>query len=178
MEYFRRYLIQIRRFQNEGLFWNLPLLFLIISIIGLTIGLIVDLFVPFNYVSNMFRGVIAIITGITMFSSSYLYTSNRRDKILIVDRYYKSVRERFSYKQRLNFSILVGTLSFLFVILGDKNSVIFTLKSSLFIFLILTLTAFTRRLRDEFIKDIFDIPDLRDLESKEKRKELTKKTKQ
>lgn len=172
MEYFRKYLISLRRAENDGLFWNLPIALLIASIIGMGMGLLLDLFLPNGFFTNMIRGVIAIITGVTLFSWGYLFTSKRTDKKRLADSYYQPVRERFSYRQRVNFSIAVMVILVMFVLLGNEDSLVFTLMAIILISTSLTLLAFTRRQRSEFIKDIYDLPDIKDLKSAARKRKL------
>ena len=174
METLRKYLISLRKFDNEGLFGNMTIFLLIISIIGILLGFTFDILLPINFFLNMLRGVVAIISGIALFSFGYLYTSKRSVERRRHDRYYQTVRERFSYRQRVNFSIALGSIASLFVLLGKPSSPLFTFKAILLISIAFTLIAFSRRLREEFIKDIHEIPDLRDLEKAAKLKRKKK----
>lgn len=180
MSYFRKYLISIRKFDNEGLFLNLQVLLFVLAIAGIGIGLLFDLVFSPNYFLNMLKGLVSIVSGLFLFSALHLYTSKRTDRIKDNDSHYNPIRARFSYKQRLNFSIAVATIGVVIVLLGSVDSPTYTLKSILLITLFLSLLAFTRRMRDEFIKDIHEIHDIRDLgsEADRLRKQKLKKEKE
>lgn len=172
MEYFRRYLIFLRRKENEdNLLMRMSTTMLIASLVGIFIGVIFDWLIPHSYFPNMIRGVIAVVSGFTLFSYSYLMAVKWSDKRIAKDRYYKPTRERFSHRQRVNFSIAVGVLIVLFIMLSKSYGLTFTLKSIVAVYLAFVLTAFSRRNRNEFIKDIYEIPDIRDLETAKRRKE-------
>lgn len=172
MEYLRRYLIFLRRKENEdNLLMRISTVMLIASLVGILIGILMDWLIPHSYFPNMIRGVIAVVSGFTLFSYSYLaavkFSSRRLDK----DRYYKTMRERFSHRQRVNFSIAIGVLIVSFIMLSKGYGLTFTLKSIIAIYLTFVLVSFSRRNRNEFIKDIYEIPDIRDLEAEKIRKE-------
>lgn len=172
MEYFRKYLIYLRREENLQLYkLNVSTMMLIASLVGISLGFILDLLLPHNFLVNMIRGIIALLTGISLFSFSYLFTVKRTDQKLLKDRFYQTMRQRFSFRQRVNFSIVVGVFIASFILLGKNESLIFTFKSSIAVFVSIVLIAFCRRRRSEFIKGIYEIPDIRDLEDlKEKKK--------
>lgn len=178
MSYFRKHLITIRRFDNEGLFWNLQVVLLIASAIGIGLGLMFDLFFTSNYFLNMLKGVISILSGFFLFSGLHLILSKRTDRIMDNDNHYNPIRNRLSYKQRLNFSIVVGAIGVVLVLLGKVDSPTYTLKSILLITLLLSLLAFTRRTRVEFIKDIHEIHDIRDMSAESRRMKLEEKAKE
>lgn len=167
MEYFRRYLIFLRKHENlNELKFKVSTMTLIASIVGIILGFLMDLLLPHGYFTNMFRGVLAVATGLTLFSFSYLASVKRTDKKISSDRFYKTARARFSHRQRVNFSIAVGSIVLAFVLLSNSEGLSFTLKAILAVFITLVLIAFSRQNRSEFIKDIHEIPDVRDLEHK------------
>lgn len=178
MSYFRKYLITIRRFDNEGLFWNLQVVLFMLSVIGISFGFLLDLVFTPGFFMNMIKGIISILSGFTLFSALHLFTSKRTDVKMDNDVHYNPIRARLSYKQRLNFSIAVGTVGVLLVLLGNVSSPTYTLKSILLIALILSLVAFTRRRREEFIKDIHEIHDVRDLSSEARKLKIEKRAKE
>lgn len=182
MEYLRKYLIFIRKTENLNKHkMKLSVFSLLIGIIGLILGVAFDALLPFEYFSNMLRGAIALITGFAFFTFSYLKSIDYSKKKLLDDRYYQKVRERFSFRQRANLSIVLGMIVGIYVFVTAKEGLMFTFNSSLSIFFIFVLLAFSRRRRNEFIKDVFEIPDVRDLEKETKRKkkkEVSKDDKQ
>lgn len=175
MEYLRKFLIFLRKQDNQD---NLKPAFivrlLIITIIGVFVGVLIDTFAPFNFFLNMIRGIVANVVGFS--SASYLYLMSLRFKRnkLIEDRYYQPIRKRFSYRQRVNISIVIGTVVAIFTLLGTKQNLAYTFRASLTVMFTIILLAFARRGRNEFLKDIYEIPDTRDLEflsKKRKKKE-------
>lgn len=165
MEYFRKYLIMIRREDNKvDLKPALSIRLLIVSMFGVVIGVLLDVLLPFNFFTNMIRGLIANIVGLSSASYLFLMATKIRKERIKKDQYYKPIRKRFSYRQRVNFSIMIGGITSLFVLLSGKPSAIYTLKAAISIQVVLTLIAFSRRDRSEFLKNIYEIPDIRDLE--------------
>lgn len=179
MEYFRAFLIELRRRENEKK--ETQLLFstklLIIGIVGIIAGITLDLLLPFNFIFNMFRGVIANITGVATFSYSYILANKIGRDRLSKNQYYKTFRKRLSYRQRVNVSIFLGAITALFVLLSSQYAIVFTFKSSVAIFVALSLITFSRRDRNEFLKNIYDIPDLKDIEFLKKKSDKREKKK-
>ncbi|HHT97923.1 MAG TPA: hypothetical protein GXZ90_08540 [Clostridiales bacterium] len=179
MEYFRRYLIFIRKQDNKT---NLRPAFagrlLIISIISIIIGVLLDIFMPFNFFLNMIRGIIANIAGWSFASYAYLMAVRVRRYKVKLDKYYQPLRKRFSYTQRINISIMIGVFISILILSSGNPSPIYTLKAAIFILIIILLITFSRKDRSEFLKNIYDIPDVRDLEFMSNRlKKINKKNK-
>lgn len=164
MEYFRKFLIFLRRKDNTEMTPAFIVRLGITGVLSIAIGVVMDSFLPFNFVLNGLRGFVANLTGFSLYSLAYLISIRYSKNKLKDDRYYLTVRKRFSYRQRMNISIVLGTISGLFVFLTTRENFAFTLTSSFLIFTALVLIAFSRRNRDEFLKDIYEIPDVRDLE--------------
>lgn len=164
MEYFRAFLITLRKKENE----NSKVLFstklLIAGVIGVITGVILDILLPFNFILNMLRGVVANVSGVAMFSYGYILADKIGRNRLAKNRYYKTFRKRLSYRQRINVSIFLGAITAFFVLLSSKYTAAFTLKSSVAIFVALSLVTFSRKDRNEFLKNIYNIPDLKDVE--------------
>lgn len=172
MEQIRKYILFLRKKDNQD---NLKPTFavrlLLVALASFLVSLLVDNFLPFNYWINMIRGVLACVLGLSLSSFVYIMSLRESDKRKSRDRYYLPVRMRFSYRQRVNLSIVLGVVLLILSFLGSKQDGIYTLKSSLIISSIFLLLTFVRRNRNEFIKDIYEIPDIRDLEFMKKKKE-------
>lgn len=172
MEQIRKYILFLRKKDNQD---NLKPTFavrlLLVALASFLVSLLVDNFLPFNYWINMIRGVLACVLGLSFSSFVYIMSLRESDKRKSRDRYYLPVRMRFSYRQRVNLSIVLGVVLLILSFLGSKQDGIYTLKSSLIISSIFLLLTFVRRNRNEFIKDIYEIPDIRDLEFMKKKKE-------
>lgn len=170
MEYFRKYLILIRKYDNTEMKPLFIIRMLILVTLGIVGGILMDKFLPFNFFFNMIRGVFAVITGISSSSYALIISSRLRKNKYMQDRNYLPLRKTFSFRQRTNFSIIIGSFIFMFILLSNKANLIFTLKTSISIFLGIVLVAFARKDRNEFLKDIYNIPDIRDLEFSKNRK--------
>lgn len=177
MEYLRSYLIFLRRKENEETKMKTSIVLLLTSLGGILLGFLLDLILPHQYFINMLRGVVSVIAGSALFSFGYLYVVKIGDKKISEDRYYQTLRERFSHKQRINFSIALSVIVISFILLSGSDGLAFTLKSTLSVTAILSLVAFSRKNRSEFIKEIYEIPDVRDLEAKKEKKAIIDKMK-
>ena len=165
MEYFRRALIELKRRDNKDPESNKFRLILGASAIAsLAIGILLDTLLPFNFILNGIRGFFAMSTALSSYALAYLISVDYSTKKRSEDRYYLMVRKRFSHKQRVNISIVTGAFVTLFVAFATRENFTFTMLSSFLIFTAVTLIAFVRRNRSEFIKDIYEIPDVRDVE--------------
>jgi len=178
MEYFRGFLILIRRKENTN---EKKLSFkgqlLLVFLLSFLIGSLVDFFLPFNFILNLIRGIISLTQGLSLFSYMYLLWKAYRNQKEKEDTTYLSVRKRFTFRQRKNISILIGVSSLILIIINTNPNPLYTIKSSLVIVIWLILLAFSRRERSEFIKDVYDIPDPRDLEFMNREKKIKKKKK-
>lgn len=175
MEYFRKFLIFLRQKDNSDMKPDFITRLALVSIASILLGFFVDFLFPFNFVLNGLRGFIVHLTGLSLFSFSYLASLRYSKYKLKNDRYYQKVRKRFSYRQRMNISVVLGSIAGLFVFLSTGENLAFTITSSLFVFMVLVLVAFSRRYRDEFLKDVYEIPDVRDLEFMTKKNSKNKK---
>ena len=167
MEYLRKYLIEVRRIENTDPYkFKLSIMLLAGSILGVILGFIIDSLLGFYFVTNTIRGIIALATGIVLFTYLYLMENKRTEKRAALDSSYVRVRNRFSFRQRVNFSIVASAFLF-FVIMTSSEGPGYTFKSSLLIVAIISLVAFCRRRRSEFIKSVNEIPDVRDMRSEQ-----------
>lgn len=165
MEYFRRALIQLKRQDNKDPESNKFRITLGVSAIAsLAIGILLDTLLPFNFILNGIRGFFAMSTALSSYALAYLISVDYSTKKRSEDRYYLMVRKRFSHRQRVNISIVTGAFVTVFVAFATRENFTFTMLSSFLIFTAVTLIAFVRRNRSEFIKDIYEIPDVRDVE--------------
>ena len=177
MEYFRKYLILIRKLDNTEMKPLFIIRMIILTLLGVMGGILMDKFLPFNFIFNMIRGIFAILTGVSSASYILIVSSRLRKNKYMQDRHYVSLRKKFSFRQRTNFAIIIGSFVFLFILLSNKANLVFTFKTSISITIGILLIAFARKDRNEFLKDIYDIPDIRDLEFSKIKKERIKKSK-
>ena len=166
MEYFRYFLILLRKQDNrEDLKPSFSSIVWATIAVSTVLSLTVDRFLPFNFIFNMLRGVIANILGFSVFAIVYLLIVKTRKKRLSKDKYYIPVRKRLSYRQRTNLSVLLGSVVLLFILLSGKPGAIYTIKGALSISVLVLLLAFSRKGRDEFIKKAYELPDIKDMDS-------------
>lgn len=175
MEYFRKYLILIRKYDNTEMKPLFIIRMLILTTLGITGGILMDKLFPFNFIFNMIRGIFAVMTGVSSASYALIISSRFRKNKYIQNRNYTPLRKKFSFRQRTNFSIIIGAFVFLFILLSNKSNLVFTLKTSISIFLMIILIAFARKDRNEFLKNIYEIPDIRDLEFSKRKNDKKKK---
>ena len=174
MEYFRQFLVFLRKKDNEEMNPNFITRLAITACLSIGVGILIDVLLPFNFLLNGLRGFVANLTGFSTYSITYLISLRYKRKKKAEDRNYETVRKRFSYRQRLNISLIVGTISAWFVLMSNKENFSFTLTSALLIYILLIIIAFARRNRNEFIKGIYELPDTRDLEFMTSKKEKKK----
>ena len=144
---------------------------LVLSLVSLIIGVIVDILLPFNYGVNTVRGVIAIIMAVSLFSLGYLISTSITAENMSRNSIYVPFKNRFSYKQRTNLSILMGIVVVVFVLLGGNPSPIYTIKASIAVIAGLSIVTFLRKGRNEFIKSVYDMKDVRDIDFEYRLKE-------
>lgn len=168
MEYFRKFLIEIRKRENKDTSkFSFKKQLIAVFFVGTIIGVFFDSLLPFNFFLNMIRGLLATVMGFSAFSYLYLMSVKKRESMLAKDRYYSSFRKKFSFNQRVNISLTLGAILFVLVLtIGGIENALYTLQSSMFILAILGITSFVRRDRKEFLSSVYEIPDTRDFKKK------------
>lgn len=169
MIYFRRMLLFIRRMNNKEMKPDFPGRLFIVAIVGTLLGVIIDTLLPFNFFINAIRGIIANIVGFSLFGFIYSILLIQRRVIMKNNSLYVPLRQRFSFNQRVNISIVFSTIILFLMAISGSESSIYTLKGSVLIFSILMIILFVRKDRTEYLKDVYDIPDVRDIEFKSKK---------
>ena len=113
--------------------------FVTLSLIGFFLGLVVDIYLPWNFIFNTIRCLVVLYVSIVLFSFTFSIVTE------IKQRYDKRFKfewlKDLSFKQRTNLSIIIaGVCIILFVLTIKVNSVYYTfvagLLFSLFIWLI------------------------------------------
>ena len=86
MIYIRKLLLKIRQINSITTDKQKALSFLV-WLLFIVIGVIIDLFVPFNYFTNILRAFIAVLNGFYLFSVAYIYIQFRekrkREKMML-----------------------------------------------------------------------------------------------
>lgn len=160
----RQLLLQIRKLhatlteKQKGL---LGVLFFVL----LGVGVAIDTFLPFNYFLNVLRAAIALALALLIFGGGYIYLTyykdRKKEESELADKI--TLRERFSYRQRLNLSIVSGGIIFVFALMFAKESPVFTVVSALLIVAILSTLSFLRSTRSETQGASLGINDARDV---------------
>lgn len=141
-----------------------PTIVIISAIISLITGIILDIFIPYNFWYNMIRAILASVGAFGIFSFSYISitTYRKANKIETL-----TLREQFSQKQRINLSLIGGAILLLgYILLVKPGKPIFTLYSSIMILYLITVIAFIRYTRDEYLRASAGVDDERDIKIK------------
>lgn len=157
----RKFLIELRRRDNQVDKFRLKLAGLAIVMIAL--GIAIDVNMPFNVIINGVRGIFAIVIGVATFAILYLYSVDSSARRMHEDINYVPMRRRFTYKQRRNLSFIGLGLISLLVIIMPKEGATYTATSSMIITALIALLAFARTSRKEHNREMQGAIDPRDL---------------
>ena len=163
MIYIRKLLLKIRQINSITTDKQKALSFLV-WLLFIVIGVIIDLFVPFNYFTNILRAFIAVLNGFYLFSVAYIYIQFReKRKREKNDASEDVVGDRFSYSQRLNLSIFLWGIFVVFALLGSTQNKFFTLFSAILVTFALSILTFMRSTRSETLGASIGLRDPRDV---------------
>lgn len=165
MNYFRKFLIFLRQQKNTNLkTFTLAIIGILISFIA--IGVLTDIYLPWNYFINTVRCIFLLVIGLAVFSLVYVYLPENKDyKIL-------KARETLSFKQRLNLSLLIWfVIIILDLILVKPGNLTYTISGSIVCAISLGLITFIRPTYDETKKFENNLTDERDVIRMEDEKE-------
>lgn len=123
---------------------------------------LVDLFLPFGGISNIFRSLLLVPTSISIFVLSYSVSLSFHFKQMNNDPGWKPYRSRFSPMWRRRISIVVVAI-LLVMAQGVSRNAGYTLASSLLGAILISLLAFIRTSKEESAREELDIPDSRDV---------------
>lgn len=135
------------------------------------VGFVADNFLPFGFVLNTLRAAFAIVEGALIFSILYLLSIKRNNPSSNEETEKLTMRERFSYKERVNISVILWAIWFLVLLFTSKENTFFTNLSSVLIAAAIAILAFVRSTRDEDAKARMGLEDARDLMFEKRRKE-------
>lgn len=128
------------------------------------VSIVFDIFVPFNFIFNTIRMIFSIIIGVVLFAYSYIIALHLSSKKHSEDKNYKTIRERYSYIERRNVSIVLIGIWFVAVLIVSKPGPQFTTMSGVMITLMLTILSFWRGSRDEALQSSMGLRDKRDVD--------------
>lgn len=157
MNNFRKFLIFLRQQKNTNLkMFTLATLGILTAFIA--IGVLTDIYLPWNYFINTVRCIFLLVIGLEMFSLIYVYVPENKDyKIL-------NLREALSFKQRLNLSLLIWFIVIILdLILVKSGSATYTISGSIVCAISVGLVTFIRPTYDETKKFENNVTDERDL---------------
>lgn len=157
MNNFRKFLIFLRQQKNTNLkMFTLATLGVLTAFIA--IGVLTDIYLPWNYFINTVRCIFLLVIGLAMFSLIYVYMPENKDyKIL-------KLREALSFKQRLNLSLLIWFIVIVLdLVLVKSGSATYTISGSIVCAISLGLITFIRPTYDENKKFENNVTDERDL---------------
>lgn len=154
---------------------------IILECLLLVFGVVIDIFLPFNYFLNTLRAFIAVCSGVLLFSFAYLFANYRFEKKIQNGEDPIYFRDKFSKKERINISVILWGILFIITLFGANPNPFFTFLSSLEILSALSILTFVRSSREEDAQKKLGFEDYRDatlLERKMERKKEKEKLKQ
>ena len=163
MEIFNAYNTFIKRqyFKNGK---RLAVTFFFLLSILLTMAIMIDSREEFSQIYNIARTALISLSGLILYSIYLLTTEARNRRERQKDKDYLSIKEKMSYQQRKNLSIIIAGLSvFLHIGLLPTQSPYYSLLSSfllsllLFLFAFIQKTGYEKELERKGFKDIRDI---------------------
>lgn len=166
MNYFRKFLIYLRQQKNTNFnkFVVITSLALAISII---IGVLADLYLPWNYFINTVRCIFLLVTGTTAFSLFYTFIPDNDTEI----KFFR-LRKILSFRQRLNLSLLIWFIVIILdLILVKPGTASYTISGSIICAISLGLFTFIRPTYEEtkrFENNVIDERDFKEVKTKEK----------
>ena len=141
--------------------------FVTLSLIGFFLGLVVDIYLPWNFVFNTIRCLVVLYVSIVLFSFTFSIATE------IKQRYNKRFKYEWlkdlSFKQRTNLSIIIaGICIILFVLTVKVNSVYYTFVAGLLFSLFIWLIYFMKPTVDEIEAMYAGEEDMRDIKNNRK----------
>lgn len=165
---FRQFLLQLRKLRAKHK--NIRFLFYFLGLVFAVISYILEPKLPVELSYNIIRAAFALVISILWFSGSYLSAiiySEKRSLEAGEGILYLTVRERFTYTQRKNMSLVIGVAAFVINFLVFKPKMpIYVTGVSLFLWLMWVLFAFVRSTRDEHRRAMKGLDDIRDYPEK------------
>lgn len=121
----------------------------IILFIGIVLAFLCDIFKVYTLVKSLCTLVIAVPLFILLYYVIISYTSKVDKK--------KTIKGQLTRNQRINISLLVGTVLVLLQSIILRNSIFYTFTAGINIAIILLLVLFCRRTRDEGVQEEYGI---------------------
>ena len=143
--------------------------FIVLTIIGLFLGLVVDMYLPWNFIFNTIRCLVVIYISTIVFSFTFCIVTE------IKQRYNKQFKYEWlndlSFKQRTNLSIIIsGVFIILFILTIKVYSVYYTFVAGILFSIFIWLIYFMRPTADEIEAMYAGEEDMREIDYKNNRK--------
>lgn len=172
MTEFRKFLVYLKR-SSDNDNNKIIKITLLTSFICIILGILLDLYLDINYITNTLKALIVIINGISLFSLVF----TQGDKYMDKDR--DTFRSLYSYKQRINIALIsMSVLIVLFALFISKTSLLYTFFASILFAISLIFLSFVRPTPEEIVRNTYGIEDERDIaysrEIEERNKQLAK----
>lgn len=121
----------------------------IILFIGIVLAFLCDIFKVYTILKSLCTLVIAVPLFILLYYVIISYTSKVNKK--------KTIKGQLTRNQRINISLLVGTVLVLLQSILLRNSIFYTFTAGINIAIILLLILFCRKTRDEGVQNEYGI---------------------
>lgn len=143
--------------------------FVTLSLIGFFLGLVVDIYLPWNFVFNTVRCLVVLYVSTVLFSFTFSIVTEIKQRYNTKFKY--EWLKDLSFKQRTNLSIIIaGICIILFVLTIKVNSVYYTFVAGILFSIFIWLVYFMRPTADEIEAMYAGEEDMRDIEYKKNRK--------
>ena len=172
MTEFRKFLVYLKR-SSDNDNNKIIKITLLTSFICIILGILLDLYLDINYITNTLKALIVIINGISLFSLVF----TQGDKYMDKDR--DTFRSLYSYKQRINIALIsMSVLIVLFALFISQTSLLYTFFAGILFAISLIFLSFVRPTPEEIVRNTYGIEDERDIaysrEIEERNKQLAK----
>lgn len=160
---FRKGLIWIKRQHTN----NKTRLFLVSGLAALVLGLVgvvIDIFLPWNQVAIFLRALFALPLGVALFVFVYSIVISRvefRKENLEPGEEYLTLRERLSPSMRVRLSFIIGAVLFV-LMFAVTESPAYTFMAASIMASVLGIFTFTRKTSQELRREAIGLPDSRD----------------
>lgn len=138
-------LLWLRKIENKKTY----IINSVILFIGIVLAFICDIFKVYTLVKSLCTLVIAVPLFILLYYVIISYTSKVDKK--------KTIKGQLTRNQRINISLLIGTVLVLLQSILLRNSVFYTFTAGINIAIILLLVLFCRKTRDEGVQNEYGI---------------------
>lgn len=161
---FLKYLQKVRKWVNsDPKRFYLILMTVVVGFSGLSI--LLDILLPKTMLYHFIRSFVIIPFSVSLFTFLYGIYHRKFEQSESDNPLKDSVREKYSFNQRINISILTMSLLIVIHILVVSNeSALYSILTALLCSALGFLALFVRPFRDEYLRAEYELEDERDLE--------------